>query len=143
MDGISDSKPTERPRRGLRIALWVAQVLLAIAFGMGGFMKLTLPLTELTQKLVWPGALPEPLLRFIGASELAAAFGLLLPAAFRIRPELTPLAAAGLVVIMALAVVFHLSRGEAYMIPVNFVLGVIAAFVAWGRFGPAPIPSRG
>jgi len=73
VDGISDSKPTERPRRGLRIALWVAQVLLAIAFGMGGFMKLTLPLTELTQKLVWPGALPEPLLRFIGASELAAA----------------------------------------------------------------------
>jgi hypothetical protein len=67
---------------------------------------------------------------------------MILPSALRIKPVLTPLAGAGLVVIMCLAVLFHLSRGEAAVTPVNLVLGALAAFVAWGRYTRAPIAPR-
>jgi putative oxidoreductase len=124
------------------VALWIAQILLAAAFGMAGVMKSTAPITELAEKMVWPGAMPAALVRFIGVSELLGAIGLILPAATRIRPMLTPLAAAGLVVVMLLAAAFHLSRGEAGALPINLTLGALAAFVAWGRFRKAPIRAR-
>ena len=128
--------------RALHIVLWVAQVVLAVLFGMAGTMKATAPLAQLAQKMTWVAAVPAALVRFIGVSELAAALGLLLPSATRIRPVLTPLAAAGLVVIMVLAAGFHSSRGEAQVVPVNLVLGALAAFVAWGRGKKAPIAPR-
>jgi len=59
------------------------------------------------------------LVRFIGVSELAGALGLILPAATRIRPGLTPLAALGLSTIMALAMLFHLVRGEPQALPIE------------------------
>jgi putative oxidoreductase len=80
--------------------------------------------------------------RAIGACELAAAIGLILPSLTGIRPDLTPLAALGLLTIMVLAMAFHISRGEPQMIPMNMVLGGIAAFVASGRHTKAPIESR-
>ena len=67
------------------------------------------------------------------------AIGLILPAATKIKPSLTPLAALGLLTIMILAMAFHLSRGEVQATPVNIVLGGLAAFVAWGRTKRAPI----
>jgi hypothetical protein len=110
---------------------------------MAGLMKTTTPIAELATKLPWVGAVPEALVRFIGTAELLAAVGLILPSATRIRPVLTPLAAVGLVTIMVLAVPFHAMRGElAHALPVNLVLGGLAAFVAWGRFKKAPIASR-
>jgi hypothetical protein len=129
------------PGKGLHIGLWVAQVLLAVGFGMAGLMKTTTPIDQLAQKMPWVADLPH-LVRFIGLSELAAALGLVLPAATRIKPALTALAAAGLVVVMVLAAAFHVSRGELGALPVNFVLGGLAAFVAWGRWQKAPIAPR-
>jgi putative oxidoreductase len=123
-------------------AFWSAQVLLAALFGMAGLMKLTAPLTDLVAKLVWPGAVPEGLVRFIGAAELTGAVGLLLPALTRIQPRLTGLAALGLVLVMALAVPFHLSRGELQALGVNLPLGALALFVAWGRLKKAPLAPR-
>jgi hypothetical protein len=82
------------------------------------------------------------LVRFIGISELMGAIGILLPAALRIRPRLTPLAAAGLALVMALAILFHLARGEAQVIAVPLVLGALSAFVAWSRFRKAPVQGR-
>ena len=123
-------------------ALWTVQVLLAGAFGLAGVMKTAMPVADLAAQMVWPGDLPPALVRFIGTSELAAALGLILPAALRIRPVLTPLAAAGLVVVMVLAAGFHLSRGELQALPINVVLGALAAFVAWGRLRKVPIPPR-
>ena len=111
-------------------------------FGMAGFMKTTAPMEVLAAQLVWPGALPEGLVRFIGAAEFLGAVGLILPALTRIRPILTPLAATGLVVVMALAVPFHLTRGELQALAVNIPLGALAAFVAWGRLKKAPILPR-
>jgi putative oxidoreductase len=138
----NESTLGKSPGRRLHVALWIAQVALAAVFGIGGVMKITMPIAELARKLVWPGALPPQLIRFIGTVELAAAFGLVLPAATRIRPGLTPLAGAGLVAVMVLAMFFHLSRGELLALPINLVLGGLAAFVAWGRSRRLPIAPR-
>ena len=136
------SETKARPHRALHVSLWIVQILLAGALGMAGFMKSTMPIPELSQKLAWVSGQPN-LARFIGICELAAALGLILPAAFRIMPKLTPLAASGLVAIMILAVPFHLERGEAKLIGVPIVLGVLAAFVAWGRLRGISIAARG
>jgi len=131
---------TNAPGKGFHIGLWVAQVLLSMGFGMAGVMKLATPYAELAQKMAWAQHTPEALVKFIGVVELAGALGVILPAATRIKPVLTPLAAAGMVVIMVLAIGLHVSLGE---VPApNFVLGGIAAFVAWGRWRKAPISPR-
>lgn len=132
-----------RSGRALNILLWIAQALLAAAFGFAGFLKATMPVADLAAKMAWAGAVPSALLRFIGVSEFLAAVGLILPAATRIQPRLVPLAAAGLVIVMVLALGFHGMRGELAMAaPTNLVLGGLAAFVAWGRFRRAPISPR-
>ena len=124
----------------MHILLWIVQVLLACAFAMAGIMKSTQPIDSLVQSgMVWAGQVPVALVRFIGVSELLGAIGLILPAATKIKPSLTPLAALGLLTIMILAMAFHLSRGEAQALPINMVLGGLAAFVAWGRTTKAPI----
>jgi len=132
----------QRKTFALTIALWAAQVILAVMFGMGGFMKMTAPMDTLVQTVPWSADLPVALVRFIGASELAGALGLLLPALTRIKPGLTPLAAAGLATIMLFAAVFHIARGEPEALPFNIGLGALALFVAWGRTRRAPIAPR-
>jgi putative oxidoreductase len=139
---MNDAIPPKGPSKGLHISLWVGQVVLAVMFAMAGVMKLTTPIDELARKLAWAGALPAPMVRFIGLSELAGALGLVLPAALRIRPRLTPLAAAGLAAIMVFAVFFHSGRGELEALPINLFLGGLAAFVAWGRYRKAPIAPK-
>jgi putative oxidoreductase len=131
-----------RPVKAWHIALWAVQVLLGAAFVLSGLMKALLPVAEVAQNAAWAGDIPVALLRFIGAAEFTGGLGLILPAATRIRPMLTPLAALGLATIMALAFAFHIPRGEFDALPVNFVLGALAAFVAWGRWRKAPIPPR-
>ena len=79
---------------------------------------------------------------FIGASELLGAIGLILPAALRIVPKLTGFAGAALALVMVLAAGEHILAGEFSHVPVNVVLGGIAAFVAWGRLAAAPIEPR-
>ena len=132
----------DAPTKGWNIALWVVQVLLALAFGMAGVMKTTTPIADLAAKLVWPGDVPPGLVRFIGASEFAAALGMIVPAATRIKPFLTPLAGVGLVVVMALAAAFHVMRAELQALPINLAFAALAAFVAWGRSRKAPIRAR-
>lgn len=105
-------------------------------------MKLMLPGEELAKMNPAFGALPQGLVWFIGASEIAGAVGVILPAASRIVPGLTTLAAVGLTAIMLMATVFHLSRGEMRALPTNLALGGLALFVAWGRMKKVPIPAR-
>jgi len=138
----SSLAPVRTGSKVLNASLWAAQIVLAATFLLGGFMKTTLPIDVLTAKMVWPGALPEGLVRFIGAAELAGAVALLLPAITRIKPFLTPIAAAGLVLVLALAVPFHLFRGEAPALALILPLGVLAVFVAWGRLKKVPIRAR-
>lgn len=110
--------------------LWVIQVLLALLFLFGGGTKLVMPATELTAS----GPLPAPFLRFIGVMEILGGLGLILPGMLRVRTELTPLAAAGLVVIMIGAVVVTIQTMGFAMAILPFVTGVLAFFVAYGRW---------
>jgi putative oxidoreductase len=128
--------------KALRIGLWVVQVLLAAGFAGAGFAKVATPLPELAQQLPYTADLPGWLVRFIGASEIAGAIGVLVPALLRIAPILTPLASGGLLLVMVLASLFHAARGEWSDIPITLVLGALAAFVTWGRLKKAPIRSR-
>ena len=116
-------------------ALWIVQVLLALLFVFAGGMKLVMPLDQLTG----PVTLPGPFVRFIGVAELLGGLGLVLPAALRIRPGLTPLAAAGLVVIMIGATVITLVAREFGVALFSLVVGLLAAFVAYGRWRLAPV----
>ncbi|HWV56279.1 MAG TPA: DoxX family protein [Longimicrobiales bacterium] len=124
--------------RALRVALWVAQLALAAMFVNSAQFKLLTPAADIAAMM----NLPAELIRFIGAAELAGAIGLILPAATRIYPALTVLAAGGLTTVMLLASGFHLARGEASGAIMTAVLGVIAAFVAYGRASLAPIEPR-
>jgi len=131
-----------RPSRALHVSLWVAQLLLAAAFFLVGYTHAIAPIAVAVARAPWVASLPVALVRFIGLAELAGALGLLLPAATRIRPALTPLAATGLATMMVLAIPFHLVRGESSAIAINLVLGALAAFVAWGRTRRVRIPAR-
>jgi uncharacterized membrane protein len=128
-----------RPSRSVHVMLWLAQVLLAVVFLLVGYTHAIAPIEVAVTRAPWVASLPVPLVRFIGVAELAGALGLVLPAATRIRPGLTPLAAAGLATMMALAIPFHLVRGETGAIVINLVLGSLAALVTWGRARRVPI----
>lgn len=138
---MSTSTQTKKPK-ALHVVLWVAQVILAGMFLMAGFMKLTTSIEELSQGLPWAADAPA-LVRFIGLSELLGGLGLILPAALRIKPYLTIWAAIGLAVIMLLAIIFHVVRGEVSAIGMNIGLGVLALFVVWGRSKKARIVEKG
>jgi putative oxidoreductase len=134
----------ERRSRGkrLRLAVRVVQRVLAVRFAITGLLKLTAPISALAQMLGWPGTVPASLVRFIGLAELAGAIGLVLPALTGIKPALTGWAAGGLGAVMALATLFHLSRGERGPLPVTLVLGALAMFVAWGQARMPPLSVR-
>ncbi|SDY94620.1 DoxX-like family protein [Micromonospora pattaloongensis] len=120
----------------MNTVLWVLQILLAVAFGLAGLMKSTQPAAKLAPKMPYVEDFSAGTTRAIGVLELLAALGLILPAATGIAVILTPLAAAGLVIVMIGAVVVHARRAEWGNVPVNLVLLAAAAVVAWGRFGP-------
>lgn len=125
------------------IGLWVAQIILAAVYVMAGFMKLTQPIDALVASgMAYAGDYPELLTRFIGTMEVLGAIGIILPAATRIAPFLTPLAALGFATIQVLAIGLHTMRGELQVLPVNFVLLALALFVLWGRLRKAPISPR-
>ncbi len=133
---------TARTPRALHITLWILQALLASAFLATGLMKLALPVAQLAGQMPWVNDVPAFLVRFIGLAEVAGALGLILPALTRIRPNLTPLAAVGLILVMVFASAFHLSRGEGMMVPANLLLAAFAGVIAWGRTRKAPIQAR-
>ena len=129
--------------KGWTIGLWVAQVLLAAMFLMAGATKLMSGSAELVAMgMGWAENAPFLLIKFIGLAEVAGGLGMILPAATRIMPNLTKLAAAGLAVIMVLAAGLHITRGEFEVVPVNVILFALAAFVIWGRTNKAPIAPR-
>jgi uncharacterized membrane protein YphA (DoxX/SURF4 family) len=125
----------------MRYALWTAQALLAAVFLFAGASKFIMSVEEMTRDIQLPGVF----LRFIGAAEILGAIGLILPSLLRIRPGLTPLAAAGLVIIMIGATAVSFMIGGVVMALAPLVVGLLAAFVAYGRWKLAPIEasSRG
>ena len=118
----------------MNLALWIVQVLLAMVFLFAGGMKLVSPIEELTAQMPLPGWF----VRFIGVVEVLGAIGIVLPWLLRIRPVLTPLAAAGLVILMIGATVFTLWVADPAMALVPLMVGLLAAFVAYGRWRLTP-----
>jgi uncharacterized membrane protein YphA (DoxX/SURF4 family) len=125
---------TAPARKGMNRALWIVQTLLALVFLFAGATKLILPIEVLTS-MGSPNqiALPALFIRFIGVAEVLGAAGLILPRLLRIRPGLTPLAAAGLVIIMIGATSITLASGEVGSAVVPLIVGILASFVAYGR----------
>lgn len=111
------------------VSLWVGQALLAALFLFAGGMKLVMP----AEALAAQSPLPVAFMRFIGTAEVLGAIGLILPGALRIGTFLTPVAAAGLAVIMCGAVAVTVLGGQAAVAAVPAVIGVIAVSVAYGR----------
>ena len=116
-------------------ALWIVQVVLACLFLFGGVMKLIMPIEEITKQVPLPGLF----MRFIAVCETLGAVGLILPGLLRIRPGLTSLAAAGLVIIMVGATIVTLMTGGGASALMPLVVGLLAAFVAYGRWRLAPL----
>jgi predicted outer membrane lipoprotein len=120
----------------MHVFLWILQILLALAFGVLGVLKLSQPKRQLAQSMAWVEDFPESRVKLIGGLEVLAAVGLILPGWTGVLTWLTPLAATGLVVLMVLAGQTHRRRREPQVLPVNAVLGLAAAVVAIFRFGP-------
>ncbi|HEV7504006.1 MAG TPA: DoxX family protein [Thermoanaerobaculia bacterium] len=123
----------------LNYILWTIQVLLAALFLFAGAMKFVMPVAEMTKQM----PLPAWFLWFIGVAEILGGLGLILPSLLRIKPGLTPLAAAGLVIIMIGAVVVSAQTGGLKATPVPLLTGLLSAFVAYGRWRLWPIVAKG
>lgn len=119
----------------MNIALWIIQGLLAALFLFSGGVKLVLPLDQLVKQAP---QLSGPFLRFVGVCEVLGAIGLILPWLLRIRPRLTPLAAIGLIGIMIGATVVTLTGGSPVQAALPVVVGILLAFVAYGRWRVSP-----
>lgn len=117
----------------MNLALWIVQVLLALLFLFAGGTKFIMPVEEMTKQMP---SMPGWFLHFIGVCEVLGALGLIFPWLSGIKPGLTPLAAAGLVIIMIGAVVLTLMTGEVIMALIPLVVGFLLTFVAYGRWRP-------
>ncbi|MEO8602545.1 MAG: DoxX family protein [bacterium] len=114
--------------------LWVLQGLLALLFLFAGGMKLVVPIADMTKDF----ALPGPFLRFIGVAEVLGGLGLVLPGLSGIRPALTPLAAAGLVIIMIGATAISFAIGGLGTALIPLLVGLALAFIAYARWRLVP-----
>jgi len=125
-----------RPTRKTNALLWTVQLLLALLFLFAGVMKLIAPLAELEQQSGMSGLF----VKFIGLAEALGAIGLIAPGLAKIGRPLTPLAAAGLLIIMVGAVALTIKGGVAPAL-VPLVVGVLCALVAYGRWRVQPVAS--
>ena len=125
--------------RGLNIALWILQALMAALFFWHGQFSVFPPadMVAMINKNIGEG-----LRVFIGVAEILAAIGLILPGLTRILPSLTALAAAGLMIVMSSASVFHLVRGETASAISACVIFLLVSVIAYTRWKVAPIAAR-
>src|ERR1700687_4519885 len=127
----------------MNIALWIIQVLLALIFLFAGGTKFVFSIEQM--RAMGPPnqiLLPGLLIHFIGVCEVLGALGLILPGLLRVRPGLTPLAAAGLVIIMIGATVLSFAADGIAAAIIPLVTGILSAFVAYGRWRLAPHRGR-
>jgi len=120
----------------MNYALWIVQGLLALIFLFAGGIKLVMPIEEMMKQMPLP--LPGLFLRFTGVVEVLGAIGVILPGLLRIRPGLTPLAAAGLVIVMIGATIYTLAAGDVASALIPLLVGLLSAFVAYGRWRSVP-----
>ena len=124
----------------MNLALWIIAGVLAFAFAGSGIMKLVQSKEKLVASATggWAADFGPASIKLIGVAEILGAIGLILPAALHVAPILVPVAAVGLVIVMIGAAVTHARRHELPNVAICVVLALLAAFEAWGRFGPLP-----
>jgi uncharacterized membrane protein YphA (DoxX/SURF4 family) len=132
---MSENLAPGKNGKGLSVALWALQWLLAILFVFSGVMKFLTPVAQMTQQSSFSGTF----FHFIGLCEILGGVGLVLPALIRILPVLTPIAACGLTIIMVGATIVI---GPNWFAALPLFIGVMAAFVAYGRFRLRSVPAR-
>ena len=126
----------------MNIVLWILQVLMGVYFLYAGVNHFIVP-PGLPDAMAWMYELSPGLHYFSGTAEILGGLGLILPSVTKIKPKLTPLAGAGLVIVMLGAAVWHLTRGEAANIVLNLVNAAVLAFVAYGRWKLKPNEPKG
>jgi hypothetical protein len=120
--------------------LWIVQVYLALFFGLGsGLPKWLFPEAAAA---AMPIELPRAFVLFIGTCEILGAFGLILPGLTRVRPGLTPIAAACLCALTVCATIYQLLARQPGSAVFAAITGLLCAFVAYGRWRRAPLPER-
>ena len=128
---------TSSTHKKTNLLLWTIQGLLALAFIFAGGMKLVMPIDAMATQAHLPGLF----LRFIGVLELLCGLGVVLPGILGLRAALTPLAAAGLIVIMSGATGASMTTAGPASALAPVVVGLLAAFVVYGRW--QLVPHRG
>jgi|HubBroStandDraft_1064217.scaffolds.fasta_scaffold576379_2 uncharacterized membrane protein YphA (DoxX/SURF4 family) len=127
----------------MKTTLWIVQVLWGVFFSITGFGKILWYKPALWNQALhevpWLSGVPQELAIFIGVCEFLGGVGLILPAITGVKPKLTPIAAMGLTLVMILAAGFHIGRSEYGFLPLNAVLGGVAALIAYERLLPRPI----
>jgi len=131
--------PLVRRRKIMNIALWIVQILVALAFLMAGSMKVSQPTDKLKNNMAWAAHMTPGIVRLIGTLEILGAIGLILPAVTHILPWLTPVAAIGLVLTMIGASIVHIRLKEFSRLGVPLILLLLALFIVYGRFMIAPL----
>ena len=123
----------------MNLALWIAAGLLAVVALTGGITKMFVPKEKLARAAggEWTKDASVGFIKTLGALELLAAVGLILPAALDIAPVLVPVTAVCWVLLMLGAMITHLRHGGSKFVILNLIYLAVAAFIAWGRFGPA------
>ncbi|MGW6496931.1 DoxX family protein [Nonomuraea angiospora] len=124
----------------MNLALWIAAGLLAAVAVSGGSSKTFVPKEKLAaiRGGGWAAEVSAGFVRTLGILELLAAVGLIVPAVLDIAPVLVPVTAVCWILLMVGAMVTHGRRGEAAFVALNLFYLAVAAFIAWGRFGPGP-----
>lgn len=125
----------------MNILLWVLQILMGVYFFAIGVIHFVIP-PGLPDAMAWMYDLSPVLHYFSGTAEILGGLGLILPSVTKIKPKLTPLAGAGLVIVMIGAAFWHLNRGEAMNITLNVVNALVLAFIAYGRWKLKPIEEK-
>lgn len=128
----------------MNLALWIVAGLLAVVYLIGGGGKLIMSkerIAATSASAGWVEDFDARMLKAIGALEVLAAAGLILPAALDIAPVLVPVAAVGAMMIMAGAVITRIRRHETMFMLADLAYLALAAFVAWGRLGPGSFTS--
>ena len=122
----------------MHVTLWILQVVLAVVFAIAGVTHF-LPPEGLPESMRGMAEMPAGVPYLIGTVEILAVLGLILPGLTGIQTRLTPLAGAGLILVMVGAIVWHAQREEFPNIVLNVILAAIAAFVAYGRWRLRPL----
>lgn len=121
--------------------LWVAQLVVGLFFVIVGVLHFVVP-DGLPARMAWMYDLSGPMHLFTGIVEVLGGLGLILPGLTKVASWLTPLAATGLGLLMAGAIVWHVGRGETPNVVVNLVLIIVLAYIAWGRWRLHLLPVR-